>query len=147
MIDKITQLVKEYSDDAIVRNPEIPNEKNDMAINETASSLMNQLSGKATSGDPGSIIDLFKKDQDINSNPAVNKITDGVAGDLMKKLGINSATATAIVSKIVPVVLAKMKNKTNDPNDNDFNLDEIIGSFGKGGGLLDSVKNIFGKKD
>lgn len=62
----------------------------------------------------------------------------------MKKLGINSAAAMGIVNKILPGIMSKIRSKSNDPNDNDFNLEDILGSFGKGGGgIMDSIKNIF----
>lgn len=143
LLDKITKIVQDYSDDAIVKNPAIPNEKNDLAIKETASSLMNQLAGTASAGQ-GNLLDLFKEDNDLNTNPTVHKITNGVAGDLAQKLGINSSAASDIVSKIIPVILSKIRSKTNDPNDKDFDISDILGSLGKSGGIMGTIKNIFG---
>ena len=144
LLDKITNIVQDYSDDAIVKNPAIPNEKNDLAIKETASSLMNQLAGTASEG-KGNLLDLFKDDNDLHSNPTVHKITNGVAGDLTKKLGISGSAASDIVSKIIPVILAKLRSKTNDPNDKDFDIGDILSSLTKGrGGIMGTIKNIFG---
>jgi len=147
LLDNITKLVQEYADDAIIKNPAVPNDKNEDAIKETAASLMKQLTGKNSSIDLGALSKFFDKDDDIAQNPAVGKITDGIAGDLMKKLGIDGAAAAGIVNKIVPVILNKIKNKTNDPNDNEFDLQDILGSIGGQGNILNTIKNIFsGKK-
>ncbi len=143
LLDKITQIVQDYADDAIVKNPAVPNEKNNQAINETAASLMKQLSGKA--GSMGAIKDMFNPGQDLNSNATVSKISKNVAGDLSKKLGINSGAAADIVGKLIPVVLAKIKNRTNDPNDNEFNLDDIVGMLGKSGGFMNILKGFLKK--
>ncbi len=147
LLDNITKLVQEYADDAIIKNPAVPNEKNEDAIKQTAASLMNQLSGKNSSIDLGALKKFFDKDDDISQNPAIGKITDGIAGDLMKKLGIDGAAATGIVNKIVPVILDKIKNKTNDPNDNDFDLQDILGAIGGQGNILNTIKNIFSGKN
>lgn len=147
LLDNITKLVQQYADDAIIKNPAVPNEKNEIAIKETAASLMNQLTGKNSSIDMSALSKFFDKDDDIAQNPAVGKISDGIAGDLMKKLGINNATATGIVNKMVPVILSKLKHKTNDPNDKDFDLQDILGSLSGQGNILNTIKNIFsGKK-
>lgn len=146
MLDKIKNIVREYSGDAIINNPSVPNEKNEEAIDTTASSIMNQLKGEASSGNMNSVMDMFKGGSDTSSNPATSKISNGVAGDLMKKLGIDNAAAAGIANKIVPNILGKMKSKSDDPNDKDFDIKDILGSFG-GGNLMDSAKNLFGKKD
>ncbi len=147
LLDNITKLVQQYADDAIIKNPAVPNEKNEIAIKETAASLMNQLAGKNSSIDKSALSKFFDKNDDIAQNPSVGKISDGIAGDLLKKLGINNAAATGIVNKMVPVILNKLKNKTNDPNDKDFDLQDILGSLGGQGNILNTIKNIFsGKK-
>jgi len=47
---------------------------------------------------------------------------------------------------LIPIVLSKLVNKTNDPKDNSFGLDDIIGSLaGKKGGLLGSLKGLLGR--
>lgn len=145
MLDKVKNIVREYSGDAIINNPSIPNDKNEEAIDTTASSIVNQIKGEATSGNMNSIMDMFKGDNDPESNPGTSKITNGVAGDLAKKLGIDSAAAMGVASKIVPTILNKIRSKSNDPSDKDFDIKDILGSAGQGN-VMDSVKGIFGKK-
>ncbi|HLO91378.1 MAG TPA: hypothetical protein VK172_09460 [Lentimicrobium sp.] len=146
MIDKIKSIVREFSDEAIIKNPAVPNDKNEQAIDTTANSLVDHIKAEAHSGNANSLIDILQKDDDPVLNPSVSRVSTGVASDLVKKLGIDNGAAQGIVNKIIPPIINKIRAKTNNPNDNDFDLHTMLSSFGKGGGMLDSVKNIFGKR-
>ena len=146
MLDQLLNLVKENAGDAIINNPDVPNQKNDLAIQTTADSIFDNLKGQVSSGNLGSLMDMFKGGGDASSNSLVNNISSGVIKDLMAKVGLDNAAATAIVSKLLPLVMGKLKNKTNDPNDSSIDLDSILGALGgKGGGdILGKVKGLFG---
>ncbi|MBL7905752.1 MAG: DUF937 domain-containing protein [Bacteroidales bacterium] len=145
MFEQLLQLVKENAGQAIVKNPVIPDERNEEAIETAAGSIMNSLKGQAGGG-LDSILDIFKGSGQVSSSPVIQNLTSGVAGDLMKKFGIDQAAAGNIVQQIVPVVMDKLKSKTNDPNDSSIDLEGIIGSLtGKGGGdVLGKIRGIFG---
>jgi hypothetical protein len=146
MIDKLKSIVREFSGDAIINNPAIPNDKNENAIETTASSFLEHIKGEALSGNTHSLLDLLKSNDDPALNPSVNRVSTGVATDLVKKLGIDNATALGVVNKIIPPVIKMLRSKANDPGEKDLNLQNLLGSFGKGGNVVDSVLNIFGKK-
>ena len=46
--------------------------------------------------------------------------------------GINAETAKSIGAALIPVVLGKLANKTNDPNDSSFNLQDMLGKLAGG---------------
>ena len=145
MFDQLLKLVKEHSGDAIVNNPAIPNEQNDAAIKTATSGIMDQL--KNLSSDK--ITDMFKS-SNVANTPEVGNISSNVAGELMNKFGINKDQAAGIVKTLIPIVMTNLVKKTNDPNDNSFDLKGIIGSLlsGKTDGINDmigKVKNMFGK--
>lgn len=146
MLEQLLQLVKENAGDAIINNPAIPNENNDAAMETAANSLFDNLKGVASGGNLDGILNLFNQGGDVSSNPLVNNLSSGVAGDLMKKFGLDPAAAGGIVQNLLPVVLNKLVNKTNDPNDSSIDLQGIIGSLtgGKGGGIGNLIKGIFG---
>lgn len=146
MMDKIKSIVREFSDDAIINNPAIPNDKNEQAIDTTATSLVNHLKAEAQTGNTNSLLEMLRKDDDPALNPSVNRVSTGVAADLVKSLGIDNGAATGIVNKIIPPIISTVRNKAKDPNDRDFNLQSFLLSFGKGGNITDSVKNIFGNR-
>ncbi|MBN1790806.1 MAG: hypothetical protein JW830_09935 [Bacteroidales bacterium] len=147
MLDKLLELVKENAGDAIINNPAIPNSKNDAAIKAATASLFKALQGTAKTGGLNSIKDLFQTGDNVASSPVVKQVSSNVAGDLMKKFGLDKAAAGSIVSLLIPIVLSKLVKKTNDPNDNNFNLDGIIGALagGKAGGLLGTLKGLLGR--
>ncbi len=146
MLENLIKLVKENAGEAIINNPAIPNEKNEAAVETAASSIFDQLKGQLGQGGLESITNLF---QGGNSQEMINNISSGAAGDLMKKFGLDSNAAGGIVEKLIPVVMDKFVKKTNDPNDNSFDLQGIIGSLtggGQAGGLLNTIKGLFGSK-
>lgn len=146
MLDQLLKLVKENAGEAIVNNPAVPNEKNDLAINTAADSIFDNLKGQIGSGGLDSLMDMFKGGGDASSSSLVSGISSGVIGDLMAKVGIDKAASANIVNQLMPLVMNKLKSKTNDPNDSSIDLDGIINSLGgKGGGdILGSIKGIFG---
>lgn len=146
MLDQLINLVKENAGDAIINNPAVPNEKNDLAISTAAGSIFDNLKSQVGSGNLDSLMDMFKGGGDASSSSLVNNLTSGVGGELMSKLGIDQAAAGNIVNQLIPVVMNKLKDKTNDPNDSSLDLNGIIGSLtGDGGGdLLGKVKGLFG---
>ncbi len=148
MFENLLNLVKEHAGEAIVKNPTIPNEKNDAAINTAAGGIMDQLKNLAANGGMEKITDLFKGG-DVNNSTVVGSISKNVAGELMSKFGINQEQAGAIVKNLIPGVMSNLVKKTNDPNDKSFDLEGIIGSLAGGklggvGDMLNKVKGMFG---
>jgi hypothetical protein len=148
MFKNLLELVKENAGEAIINNPAIPNKQNNAAIKKATSSLFKSLQGTAKTGGVNSIKELFNEGGNVTSSPVMNNISANVAGDLMKKFGLNKSAASNIVAILLPVVMSKLVKKTNDPHDNSFSLDGIIGALsgkGKLGGFLGSLKELLGK--
>ncbi len=149
MLKNLLELVKESAGEAIINNPAVPNKNNDAVIQTATNSLFKALQSTAKTGGVNSVKDLFQQGGDISKHPAMNAVSSNVAGDLMKKFGLDKGAAANIVAMLLPVVMSKLVKKTNDPKDNSFNLDGIIGALaggqGKLGGLLGSLKGLLGK--
>lgn len=147
MLENLIQLVKEHAGDAIINNPAVPNEQNDAAIEATAGSIFDSLKNQfAGSGGMESITNLFQGNESAASNPLASGISADTISGLVKKLGLPEGTASGIVSQLLPKVMDSLKSKTNDPNDNSFDLQGIIGSLagGEAGGIINKVKGLFG---
>lgn len=146
MLNQLLNLVKEHAGDAIVNNPAIPNESNNEAITATAESLLNNLMSQAQGGGLENIVSLFQGGN-AGNNSFINNITSNVAGDLMKKFGINNAVAQGIVSSLIPIVINKLVHKTNDQNDNSLNINNVISELSGGNNnILGTLTNLFGGK-
>lgn len=150
MLENLLQLVRENAGEAIVNNPAIPNKMNDAAIKSATNSIFKALQGTAKSGNLNAVKELLQGGGNLSNSPVMNNLSSNVAGDLMKKFGLDKGAASNIVSMLLPIVMSKLISKTNDPNDNSFNLDGIIGALagggtGKTGGLLGALKGILGR--
>jgi hypothetical protein len=141
MLDNLLDLVKQHAGDAIINNPAIPNEHNDEVISSATSSIVDGLKNAVSSGNIGDITSLFNGGNVANSSILQN-IQGGFAGDLMNKFGIDTTSASSIASNLIPTVLQKFVNKTNDPNDSSFDLQGILSHIG--GGNLD-IQSLIGK--
>lgn len=141
MLDNLLDLVKQHAGDAIINNPAIPNERNDEAISSATSSIFDGLKNAVGNGNIGDIMSLFNGGNVANSSILQN-IQGSYVGDLMSKFGVDPSTATSIAGNLIPTVLQKFVNKTNDPNDSSFDLQGILSNVG--GGNLD-VQSLIGK--
>ncbi|HWW43319.1 hypothetical protein [Pedobacter sp.] len=161
MLENLKQLVTESAQDAIVNNSEVPNEHNEAAIQAASGSIFDTLKDQLSSGNIGSLIDAFKGGDVANSDvaqQATSSFTDKLAG-----LGINAESAKNIASSLIPGILDKFVNKTNDPNDSSFDIKDVLskisgpdGKFqlsdltdlftskeGETGGIMDKLKGLF----
>ena len=148
MIDNLINLVKEHAGDAIINNPQVPNEKNDAVISETANSIMNSLKNQFSGGNAGGLADMFNQGTTA-ANPVTGKVSQNVTDSLKQKFGLTDSAAGNIVSSLIPVVMSQFVKKTNDPNDNSFTMDGIMKSISGtagAGDILGSVKGMFGGK-
>ena len=149
MLENLLKLVKENAGDAIINNPAIPDQHNDAACETAANSIFSGLQGLIKSGGLNSVKDLLQNGSNVASHPAMSSLSSGVAGDLMAKFGLDKGTASNIVNKLLPTVMSKLVNKTNDPNDKSFDLEGILGSLtggqGKTGDILGTIGSLFGR--
>ena len=129
MIENLLNLVKEHASDAILNNPAIPNEQNEVAIHTTTEAIENTLQQQASSGGIGDILSMFSGNQNALSSGLVSNMNSNVETSLMSKVGINKAQAGGIAAVLVPMVIKSLVNKTNDPNDGSFNIGSIFNSL------------------
>lgn len=129
MFENLLNLVKEHAGDAIINNPAIPNEKNDDAVSTVTHSIMNSLKKQVASGNVSDIAGLLSGNSSVTNSPVVNKLSSDAINDLTSKFGISGTQASGIIASLLPVVLKKLIHKTNDANDNSFDIGSIFGSL------------------
>jgi hypothetical protein len=144
MLDNLKDLVKQHSGDAIINNPAIPNERNDEAVDDASNSIVSGLKNAVSQGKLSDVMDMFKGgEQSATQSAVAQNIQGGFVENLMRKFGLDQGKAAGIAGSIIPMVLKKFVNKTNDPNDKSFDLQDIIGSL-TGGGSGIGGKDILG---
>jgi hypothetical protein len=165
MLDQLLKLVEQNAGDAIVKNQAIPNQFNNAAVKEVASQIFNGLQGQVAQGNVQQVTSMFKG-QSVSSlanNPMVSNMISQVAGTFAQKFGVSPQVAQGIAASLLPQVMNQFVTKTNDPNDKDFDLQDMMSSFsggqgldvgsiigkvsgGKSGGVGDVLGNLFGGK-
>jgi uncharacterized protein YidB (DUF937 family) len=146
MLEQLINLVKEHAGSAIINNSDVPNEKNDAVINTTASGIMDHFKNLAGNGGLSNISNLLQ--QGSNGNGAeVKNMSSNIAQTIAQQFGIESSKAQGIVQQLIPTVMNSLSHKTNDPNDDSFTMEGILGSLtgsaGGLGGMMDSFKKMF----
>lgn len=165
MFDQLFSLVKENAGQAIINNSDIPNERNDEAVEAATRSISDTFTNALQSGKTQDVMQLFNSGDAAAAQPLAQGMQGNFADKLMQQFGLSGAQAGGIASSLIPMVLNQFIRKTNDPSDSSFDLSSILGSLGgknfdagailsqfglgknsgDGGGLPGALKNIFGK--
>jgi len=164
-------LIKQNAGDAVINNPAVPNEQNDAVLAEAGHSIIGGLKNMIAQGNVQEVADLFQQQgNNIAATPAAQQLQGGFIQNLVDKFGLSQTAAGGVANNLIPRVLQQFVQKTNDPNDNSFNIQGILqhlggggvgnGSFdlqgvlgrftqqagsGEGGGLMDTIKGVFGR--
>lgn len=145
MIDNLLNLVRENAGEAIFNNPDIPNDRNEEAVQETTASLVSGLQGMLASGGVKQVLGMFNSGGVDNSNPVVQNLAGGLIGNLVNKFGLDSGKAGGLVSSLLPMVLNQLISRTKNPADNGFSLDGLFGQLSGGRTQGMNIEAIAGK--
>jgi len=134
MLDNLFDLVKGLAGDAVVANPDVPNEHNDEVVAEATNTVAGGLQNMVAGGGLQNIISMFsgggqQNAKGILSNPIVNMMIGHFASKLMSKYGLGSNQASGVANNLIPNVISGLINKTNDPNNSSFTLDNLLSAL------------------
>lgn len=130
MLEQLFNLIQSESQNEIINNPAIPNDQNNHAVGLATDSIFSGLQNALSNGGLQDVLGMFAGKTSTNTNnPIVGGIVNSMVGGLMKKFGIDSPIATSIAASLVPKVLGNLINKTNDPANNGFDINGIIGAL------------------
>jgi hypothetical protein len=133
MLEQLMNLVKDHSDEAIVKNPAIPNEHNESAMATVAQSILGGLQGEAQGGNLGGLLGLLSgkggQGGGLMSNPIVAGIAQSAIGSLMQKFGVSNGAASGIIGQMLPSILGSMISKTSNAGDSSMDFNGILGSL------------------
>ncbi len=135
MLDQLFALVKGLAGNAVVNNPDVPNEHNDAVVAEATNTVASGLQNMVAGGGLQNIISLFSGGSQqqgqggLLNNPIVNMMIGHFTSKLTGKYGMESAQASGVANDLIPNVLSGLINKTNDPNNSSFTLDNLLHSL------------------
>ena len=146
MFEQLTQLVQQYGKTAVVNNDAVPNEHNDGVMNEAGNSIFSGLKKIASEGGAEQLAGLFSGNSPIdNSNPVVKQLTQQLSGDLGSKFGLSSDASSGVAAGLIPQILSSLVNKAKDPNDNSFQISDIISSISGNSGQASNIMDTISK--
>lgn len=146
MLEGILDLVKEQVVPAIANNENIPAEKRSAVVETTTTTVVEGLKEYFTPDNISSITSLFSGE--AGGSNIVSGLQNSVVNALSEKLGLNKDIANSIASAVIPAIMSLFSQKANDPNDESFTIESLIGALGgkSGGGLLGMLGGLFGNK-
>lgn len=138
MLEQLFDLVKENSQQAVVQNPEVPNEHNQDVIQTITGSITGGLQEQAQNGNINGLMGLFGGESgtsgaSLMNNPIVASIASNAIGAIVQKFGLNSQVAGNIVNSVLPGVLGAVISKLNGGGAGGLDLGSLIQM---GGGLF-----------
>lgn len=137
MLEQLMGLIQDHSQEAIVKNPAIPNQHNNDAMQTVLQSVMGGLQNEAQGGNVGGLMGLLSGQSgqggSLMNNPIVAGIAQNAIGSLMEKFGLSNSAAGNIIAQVLPGVLSSMISKTSNPNDSSIDFGGIMGSLLGGG--------------
>jgi hypothetical protein len=148
MLDQLLEMVRNNSQQAIVNNPEIPNEQNEDAMGTVLGSVLGGLKNyQSQGGNPNDLMHMLGgmggNTNGMMSNPVVGGMAQNAIGGLMSRFGLSNSSAGAIVSQVLPMILGTMAARNNNPNDS-FNVGGISNVLADGRIDMSDLMNIGG---
>ncbi len=174
MLKELFDLVKGEATETVINNPDVPNQYNNEVVAEATNTVASGLRNLVAGGGVQNVLSLFGGNTNKKSllgNPIVSMMMGHFASKLMNKFSIGPSQANNLSGNLIPNVLGKLINKSNDNNDSTFSLEKLLasitggrsnevatqrggiggllnqfngGSQSNGGGLLDIVKTLAG---
>lgn len=133
MLKELFDLVKGTATETVFNNKEVPNEKNVEVVAEATNTVASGLRNIVAGGGLQSLLALFQggnsDKKGLLSNPIVSMMMGHFAGKLMTKYNMNNTRANSLSGSLIPGALESLITKTNDPNDNAFSLENLLGSI------------------
>ncbi len=148
MLDQLFNIVKQFGQDTVVNNPDVPNEYNQEVMADATQTIAGGFKNIVAGGGLQNILDLFKGGGNtargngssgggiggLLKNPIVSMMIGYFISKLVKKYSMSPSVASGVANTLIPNSLNGLINETKDPNNANLNLDGLIGSLIGGGG-------------
>ena len=143
MLEQISELVKQFGKEAVIDNPDVPNEENNAVLAEATNTITGGMQNMLAGGGLQDLISIFtgggnnqsnKQSSGIGGllkNPVVSMMVGHLISKLVGKFNMSPAKASDISNSLIPNVLNGLINRTtsNDPSNDAFDFNDLIGSL------------------
>jgi hypothetical protein len=144
MLENLMDLIRQNAGSAITNNPAIPNERNEEAVQATGNSIISSLQNALSGGGIKDVMNMFSNGT-ADNNPVVSQAKGNLVETLKDRFGLSTDQAAGVADNVVPNVMNQLAQKTADPADNSFDVQNIFNqlSGGKTSGL--NIQGMLGK--
>jgi len=140
MLDQLFNLVKQFGQETIVENPEVPNEYNQEVMSEATKTIASGFQNVMAGGGFENILDLFKGEghssnqngiRGLVKNPMVSMMVGYFINKLVSKYRMSPSAASKVSNNLIPQTLNSLiiKIKSTDPQNDAFDFNDLIGSL------------------
>ena len=128
MLEQLLKLVEQNAKQPIVENSSLPNQFNNAVIKEVTNQIYSSLKHQVSQGNMQQIVSLFQNtsSRSMGSSPVISTMISAITSSLNTKFGITTEVAQSIASSIVPTVIEQIIKKSKDPQDIDFDLQQMM---------------------
>ncbi len=146
MLEQISDLVRQYGQQTIVDNPDIPNGENNAVLAEATNTITSGMQNMLAGGGLQDIISMFTGGGNNNTNtisqgnggiqgllknPMVTMMIGHLISKLTSKYNMSASQASNVSNSLIPNVIGDLVKRTtnNDPSNDAFDLNDLIGSL------------------
>ncbi|HEV7349540.1 hypothetical protein [Telluribacter sp.] len=136
MLDQLFNLIKDQSQEAVVKNPAVPDQYNRDVMQTLMGSITGGMQQEVQQGNLDGVMGLLSGRTvggggiaSMLANPIVSSISQTATSKLVERFGLSPAIASGIVAAVLPAVLSRFINKTSNPNDSSMDFNSILGSL------------------
>jgi len=144
MLEQLSDLVKQFGNEAVVNNKNVPNELNEGVMDEASTSIFSGLQKIISEGGADKIGALFQgNNAGSATNPVVKQLTDQLSENLGDKFGLSNEASSGVAGSLIPKVLGSLIGKAKNPNDKNFDISDIVNSLSGGQGnvaVMDAIQ-------
>ncbi len=137
MLDKLFDIVKQFGQDSVVNNPEVPNQYNEEVMADATKTIASGFQNMVAGGGFENILDLFRGRGNSSGggiagllkNPIVSMMVGYFISKLVGKYKMAPAAASNVANSLIPNALNGLISETNNPDNPGFTMDGLIGSL------------------
>ncbi|MBT2160554.1 hypothetical protein D9V96_018725 [Zobellia laminariae] len=145
MLDQLKQMAIQKLQEKMGANS-LNSEATSGAAEEGASSLIDSLMEKVSSGDLSAVTSLFSNDGNATEDSGIVQNLKGKLTEILQEKGMSASEAEAEAGNVAPGLVDSLKDKflSNEAGDSAFSLESLSGLVGgDAGDLLSKAKGLF----
>jgi hypothetical protein len=144
MLDQLLNLVKQFGQDSVVKNQDVPNEYNQEVMADATQTIASGFQNVLAGGGLQNILDLFRGGGasggkggglgGLLKNPMVTMMIGYFISKLVSKYKMSPSAASNVANQLIPNTLDSLITRTTSsaPEDDKFDFNDLISSITRG---------------